>query len=237
MRKLIYWLAAIALVFGLMLGLRAWLLSRITYQPDWFQQQQAAGEAWKSPAATQHPAAGSAHQAGGRAVLGEKPAAAAVRLTPLQRTLQQQGEARITADDFVPTLLNEMAGQDQFDPYAVVRGAKTTIHPGRMVVEMMVNLEAIPRDELTPEGARVFDQLRDLLPDKTLQQVYIKGDLEPVASGDRVILGGSSRIQIGRFTFDLTDLKNRFHLDPAIAMSHFAFSRFELREGYLLLRQ
>jgi len=254
-RKLIYWLAAVILVFALVMGLRAWLLSRITYQPEWYHEQQTAGEAWKKPAAipvaeepaaeeppakkaAEEPAApGRVRRAGGEETHAEKPAHTAIRLTPLQQAIQQQGEARITAEMFVPTLLNEMAGQDAFDPYTVVRGAKTTIQPGRMVVEMMVNLEKIPRDQLTPEGARVLDQLRGMLPEKTLQQVYIKGDLQPVASGEHIILGGASQIHIGRFTFSLADLQSRFHIDPAISMSHFAFSRFELHEGYLLLRR
>jgi len=302
-KKLLHWLAAIALLILLILGVRAWLLSRIFYQPEWYHDQQTQGEAWKTPAdapaapadaqgmppaapeplqdaapsgmvpetrrdtapartapATRRdsapsrtapeeerdiPPAGSTHEAlreraSSRSVHSEQretAAATTAPATPLQRLLMQQKEVRITADTFVPTLLAEMAGADGFDPYAVVRGAKTTIHPGRMIVELMVNFDEIPRQQLTPDGVRVLDQLRGMLPEKALQQVYIKGDLQPVASGDRIVLGGTSQISVGRFSFGLADLKSRFKIDPAIDMNHFAFRRFELREGYVLLQR
>jgi len=158
-------------------------------------------------------------------------------LTPLQRSLEQKNRVRITGEEFVPMLLEEMAGQDGFDPYAVVRGAKTTIHRDRLIVEMMVNLEKIPADQLTPEGKRILDQISGLLPERALQQVYIKGDLRPVASGRRIVLAEASTVSVGRFTFNLADLRKRFQIDPAIDMSHFAFSRFELQEGSIVLQR
>ncbi len=158
-------------------------------------------------------------------------------LTPLQRALEQKGTMRISADEFVPMLLAEMAGQDDFDPYDVVRGAKTTIHRDRMIIEIMVNLEKFPADQLTPEGKRIFDQISGLLPAKALQQVYFKGDLRPVASGKRIVLTEASTISVGRFNFSLADLRKRFQIDPAIDMSHFAFSRFELQEGSIVLQR
>lgn len=168
----------------------------------------------------------------------EAPGSTAGRaLTPLQRTLEQKGSVRITAEEFVPALLAEMAGQDDFDPYAVVRGAKTTIHRDRLIVEMMVDLEKIPTEQLTGEGKRILGQIRGLLPEKALQQVYLKGDLRPVASGKRITLAEASTVSVGRFTFDLADLNRRFQIDPVIDMSHFSFSRFELQEGSIVLQR
>jgi hypothetical protein len=106
-----------------------------------------------------------------------------------------------------------------------------------MVVEMMVNFEEIPRNQLTEDAVRVLDQLRGMLPENALQQVYIKGDLRPVASGNRIVLENASTVSVGRFTFDLAEIKGRFQINPAIEMNHFAFNRFELHEGYLLLQR
>ncbi len=191
------------------------------------------------PETASHPE--SANRTPGTVSSGSHPRDAAVgtlearRETRLERALREEGRVRIAAGDLVPLLLDEMRGQDDFDPYSVVRGAKSTITPGSVIVEMILDVEKIPPERLTPEGVRVLDEIRKLVPEKYLHEVYVKANLLPRVNGDQIEFAGNSTISIGRISLPFSELEKRLDIQPRMDMDAFNFRDLRIENGYIEL--
>ena len=332
MKRLLYWLIAILVLLALVWLLYAWMVSRMSYQPDWYRSGEGAAlndpeyagsdgtageaeavksgardgarsgegaqlpplpadtdaagavEADRDPAsaasrsgrdrsaragASEYSTAGGTERstadrpydsavagaersasggaqssaasganrsaASGRVSAEVRPRSAAVAATPLQRELEEKGIARVSEADLIPVMLREMRGSDPFDPRSVILGAKSTITPERLVIEMMVDLTKFPDARLGPQGAAVFKKVKGMLPEKTLSELYVKGDVRPLIAGEQVLMASGSSLGIGKFTFNAAEIQEKFGVQPRIDLNHFAFRKFRLGQGYIEL--
>lgn len=337
MKRLLYWLFAILVLLALVWLLYAWMVSRMSYRPEWYRPGEgvslnneeyagAAGEAdavnssarddagsrraaglpplppesdadgameqsrdqasassrsgrlasdqaggAEGGAASRRPdgaersvasgagysAAGGAERSGAKASPAERASRAttdktnrsaasgrvsaevrprsSAAATPLQRELAEKGIARIAEADFIPVMLREMRGSDPFDPRSVILGAKSTITPERLVVEMMIDLTKFPDARLGPQGAAVFKKVKAMLPEKTLSELYVIGDVRPLIAGEQVLMASGSSLGIGKFTFSAAEIQEKFGVQPRIDLNHFAFRKFRLGQGYIEL--
>ncbi len=264
MKRLMVWLIAIAAAFVLVWGVRNYFMRRIFFQPEWYEQQKQAGvplqpSPWSQPDSrepgrkirtTAADVAAESVQPGipppqprpGGTVTslgGSSPEAPATRSTHsqtrLEKILREEGSVRIAAGDLVPLFIDQMRGEDDFDPYTVIRGAKSTLTPGQVTVEMILDVNAIPAERLTPDGVRVLDEIRKLVPGKYLHEVYVKATLLPQVRGDEIEFAGNSSISIGRISLPFSELKKRFNIQPRIDLHSFLIRDMEIENGYLVL--
>ncbi len=149
--------------------------------------------------------------------------------------LGREGSMAIRQEELMPLLLQSMSAEGSNKMAEAVKAAKATVQPGKLTMEMIVDVDKIPREELDLVGKKSLAWLQELMQKSGLNQVYLKAELYPVVQGDEMIILPQSSVSVGKIQFSLGDLHQRLGIPMHVSMDRFIFSDLQLEAGRVVI--
>lgn len=266
MKKLL--IISIALL-GIAAGAYFYLTSRFNYLPEWYKQgdyrapentfpdtSTARVEPENNP---EIPPAKSPETPGGRPTPLHPPASGS-GTTSQTRDLPKRElprETRETVDKINRELAkNEAVKISEAELDQLVRASVTEMMPGKNAdflkavksgiseekidVEMVVDADKIPWDDLPPK-ARLVQNLLKQMSSKSASELYVKISGAPVKHDDQLRFDDNSTIQVGKITYPLKEFLAMPGINQIIPthipLKNVPFNEVRLEKGFLVLEQ
>lgn len=188
-----------------------YFLHQLSFQPDWYDKTQA--EALSGPLTTDVPAA----------------------TETMKEKLQTQTRITLTEQQITPFMVAQLEKRTHLPLQPMIKAARTEITPAEIQLEMILDLDKMPRNQLPPEAHSALTTLIKILPDQAIHDLYVKCNLKPVKENTQVSFDPNSSIYIGKFRFPLADVEGRLGLPHGVPLRLLEFSDFELQENAIIL--
>lgn len=193
----------------LAVGLTAsWLWQRATQLPSWYKSAQVAPQ---NPDQLQTQQTQQAQQAiwqqVSRQLADSRPGSSTAAKAP--------GQAKLTAQQ-VNTLLRAEMGQSQLGQHLgpAIQATHVELQPNTIQLGAVVDLRQLrPQDRQALEGSKLGKAL-NTLPVLPQQPLYVGLTTSPTASDRQLSLDEHTTVQIGSFSFPLSQLAERLNISP-----------------------
>lgn len=188
-----------------------YFLHQLSFQPDWYDKTQA--EELAGPLKADVPAAAEA----------------------IKEKIQTQSRIVLNEEQITPFIVAQLEKRTHLQLQPTLKAARTEITPTEIQLEMILDLDKMPRNQLPPEAHSALETLIKILPDQAIHDLYVKCNLKPVKENTKVSFDPNSTIHIGKFHFPLADVESRLGLPHGVPLKLLEFSDFELQDNAIVL--
>lgn len=184
---------------------------QLSFRPDWYQQSES--------------------DSGTDSLKTDLPATAEA----IKAKYQSQPRITLTEQQITPFMVAQLEKRTHLQLQPTIKAARTEITPAEIELEMILDLDKIPRQQLPLEAHSALETLIKILPDQTIRDLYVKCNLKPVKENGQVSFDPNSSIHIGKFQFSLGDVESRLGLPHGVPLKLLEFSDFELQQDAIVL--
>lgn len=197
-------------------GISYYSYSKVTYVPDWFGEQNTSE-------------------------IQELTAQSDRIARQVFRSVRSQRSTKVDEKQVSSLILYSLKKGIKKDPSTIVKGIKTSIHGDQLSVEAVVNLKEIPLRSLTPQARKAVQGVMESIPEKLLEQVFVKVQGKPEVKNGKVGFDRSVQIMLGGFALPMDQIIDQMqsgsNQKDFLALGRSPFSDVTLGEGNLMLKK
>jgi len=208
-------LVAVAVLVVAVAAVAFYFYRMVTYKPRWYTELKAAGE--PSPAAE----------------------AEAVRreIEQVEQSLKITGAARVADENAALVMMHEVKKRTQVDVTRTVKAAKLTRKPETVEMEVVVDINELPREKLPPRIGKALDKVLELAPGSALDEFYVKVEFEPSPDDSSIGLSPTSKVSVGKMRFTVEELERSTGLSSENMLRKLGWSDIRLtQDGVVVTR-
>lgn len=155
----------------------------------------------------------------------------------LEHQLITEKSAKINDNQILPLMINQIEKKSRINVRQMIKAVQTTVEPDEIQMEMIVDVNQIPHNELPPPLENALAQITKLMPAPVLEELYVKLNLFPFKRDNSITFHPNSTVTIGKLEFTLAELEKKFGVNSQIPLNQLNFSDFELIKNAIILKQ
>lgn len=184
-------------------GAYLYLTHKLAYQPDWYHPEEAP--AALEQAEQQFP------------VLEKK----------LNKQWREKDEVVLSSDELSTLITKRAREMKEQNLHKALKAVHSKVTPEKIEIEMIVDVEQLPKDQLPPAALKALDKITQFLPRKALNNLLVKIDAVPRQEGDQIVIGDDAQITIAGISMSVKEAMQRFNI-PASSFSSVPIKDFQL---------
>jgi hypothetical protein len=216
MKKLLYILAlAFAIAAVAVIATGFYLFRKVSYTPQWYEEPPSAG-VWVADTADTS--------------IDES-------IQKIENDVVARGKSPVPEKMVVPVLLRQAGRRSSVDIKSMVKAAKVSRGTGRLGVEMVVDVNKLPREKLPPEARAAADKLLGMMPESMLKDLYVKVDFAGNKEGGALSFDPDSKLTIGKMEFTIGELEKITGLKSNEVLKSMGLNNFSITDSGLSVRR
>ncbi|MCB0284369.1 MAG: hypothetical protein H6627_02260 [Calditrichae bacterium] len=152
----------------------------------------------------------------------------------IDNDLKSTGSAKLEASDLTLLIINQAENMKNVSIKPAIKKIKSEIRDGHYIIESVVDVTKIIREDLPAEAAEGLEMVLKNIPSDMLSEVYVAFDGIPVNSKGMLMLDPNSTIKIGDFSQKLSDIQENgnFHIN-SVVLKQLGINNFKISNNFI----
>jgi len=184
-------LIILLVIAGIVVGAYFYLTHSMSYQPDWYHPEEAHALAEQMK----------------------------IDAPDVEEKIQRQWQSKksdvvISANDLSTLIYKQTSSMKEQNLHKAVKAVHSEIEPDKVKVEIIVDVNQIPRHELPASILKTVDKLISVLPEKALKNLCVTVDGKPHMKDGRLVLDENASIKAAGISIPVSDIMSKFKISP-----------------------
>jgi hypothetical protein len=204
-------LVILLIIVGIVIGAYLYLTHNMAYQPDWYNPDEA-------PA------------------LAEQMRKEAPQIEEKIQRRSKNNEVSVSAEELSTLIYKQASKIKEHNLHKAVKAVHSEIDPEKVTIEVIIDINQIPHDELPASIKKTVDKLISVLPQKALSNLCVTIEGSPYAKDGKLILDENATVKAAGISIPVREMMAKLKISPA-ELEKLNLKEFSLQDNQIIFKQ